>query len=317
MFDSFTGQGWLNLTNSVFLNYLTSSPLEQFMFLNLFTGCPFKHGPVVGVIFTLVIFILVSIMYRKYSIINYEASKDKIILLNKDNSSILHTYNFSNIESYLLSIDLLSNFNNLKCKSKKINFHSTLVQYYIKLTYNFVLNICRDNIIINYNIYVPFIYFIFNIILLGNCIGLLPYSLTITSTFIITLFISLTAFIGLNIIGLLLHGLSFFKMFLPQGVPLYIAPMLVVIEVFSYFIRVLSITIRLFANILAGHSLLKILITAIWFSLFNFLLWLPINAFVWFSIVPIFILECVIAVLQTYVFTLLIAIYLNDVFNLH
>lgn len=304
--------------NAIVLNWITEfknihivSPLEQFMILDLWPNCKYTYGSILGLLFGLVIFICFILVSFNSAPVLGLVDSNFLYSINSDNK-------LSNLLYYNLSTTLVSNTNHDN-SSFKLNksTHILLIKYYTEITYNFVLNMCRDNIPINTNIYIPYVYFIFNIILLGNCIGLLPFSLTITSTFIITLFISMTTFIGINIIGILINGIKLFKMFLPQGVPLYIAPMLVIIEIFSYFIRVLSITIRLFANILAGHSLLKILITSIWYSMFSLLGWIPINIFIWFSIVPIFILECVIAVLQTYVFTLLITIYLNDVFNLH
>jgi ATP synthase subunit 6 len=96
---------------------------------------------------------------------------------------------------------------------------------------------------------------------LSNLLGMLPYSMTVTSHLILTLFLSLAFFIGSNIIGVCYHKQSFFSLFLPEGVPLLIIPFLILIEYVSYVSRIFSLAIRLFANMLSGHILLKILIS--------------------------------------------------------
>ena len=88
---------------------------------------------------------------------------------------------------------------------------------------------------------------------------MIPYSFTITSSFVVTLFLSLGFFIGVNIIGCLVHGIAILSLFLPGGAPVIILPALVLIEILSYFARIFSLSIRLFANMMSGHTLLKIL----------------------------------------------------------
>jgi ATP synthase subunit 6 len=115
----------------------------------------------------------------------------------------------------------------------------------------------------NFNVknvtYFRFIASIFFVILFGNVTGLIPYYLTTTSYLVITLFISSVCFIGLNIIGIRLHGQKLFSLFVPEGTPFILTPFLIIIEIISYLARVASLSIRLFANMMAGHSLLKIL----------------------------------------------------------
>ena len=161
-------------------------------------------------------------------------------------------------------------------------------------------------------------YFIFIFIFSSNVLGLLPFSITTTGSFILIFNIALGLFIGINILGILIQKIKYFNLFLPSGVPLILAPALVMIELVSYLARVLSLSIRLFANMVAGHSLLKIIVTSIWHVIFfSNIAFLPIALISWLILVPIFLLECVIAFLQAYVFTLLIILYLNDVINLH
>lgn len=146
---------------------------------------------------------------------------------------------------------------------------------------------------------------------------MIPYSMTITSHAILTLYFSLAFFIGNNIIGVCYHKEQYFVLFLPQGVPLPIIPFLILVEYVSYISRIFSLAIRLFANLMSGHILLKILISFIWALMLS-------NIFNWFWIILplgiVFIvigLEMVICFLQAYVFILLIFIYLNDVINTH
>lgn len=123
----------------------------------------------------------------------------------------------------------------------------------------FIKTMVVENILIKVQIYFPYVFSLFLIILSGNFLGMLPYSYTITSAGIVTFYLSLKFFIGVNIIGLIKNQKYFVNLFMPSGSPLVIMPLLVLIELLSYFARVLSLAIRLFANMMSGHTLLKIL----------------------------------------------------------
>lgn len=150
---------------------------------------------------------------------------------------------------------------------------------------------------------------------------MIPFSITITSHLILTLTYALSFFIGINIIGILYHKEKWFRLFLPEGVPLFIVPFLFIIECLSYFSRVVSLSVRLFANMLSGHILMKILIGFVW----SIAIAAGSVSFIWttaaiFPLMVVFcvaFLEIVIAFLQAYVFFVLLSIYLNDVINLH
>lgn len=163
----------------------------------------------------------------------------------------------------------------------------------------------------------PLIFVIFTFLLFSNLIGMIPYSFTVTSHFIVTLGLSFSLFIGVTLVGFQTHGLHFFSLLLPQGVPLALAPFLVLLELISYCFRALSLGIRLFANMMAGHSLVKILSGFAWTMLsmggiMVFAHLAPLG--IVFALIG---LELGVAVLQAYVFTILICIYLNDAINLH
>jgi F-type H+-transporting ATPase subunit a len=116
-----------------------------------------------------------------------------------------------------------------------------------------------ENIIIKVQIYFPYIFSLFLLIIVGNLLGMFPYSYTLTSSIIITLYLSLSFFTGVNIIGLIKNKERFVNLFMPEGSPLIIMPILCIIELVSYIARVFSLAIRLFANMMSGHTLLKIL----------------------------------------------------------
>ena len=159
--------------------------------------------------------------------------------------------------------------------------------------------------------YFPFIFSLFIFILFCNMIGMLPYSFTVTSHIIVTLTFALFIFIGVTILGFVIHGFKYLKIFVPSGVPLILLPIISIIEIISYLSRPVSLSVRLFANMMAGHTMLKV------FGGFVVSLgliggWLPLS----FS-VALTGLEILVAFLQAYVFAILTCIYLNDALNLH
>ena len=187
----------------------------------------------------------------------------------------------------------------------------TRLQSMAELSYEFVANMIRDNVGTAGMKYFPFIFSLFMFILFCNLIGMIPFTFTVTSHIIVTFAMALVVFIGVTIIGFSLHGLHYLKLFVPAGVPMALLPLLVVIEVLSYLIRPISLSVRLFANMTAGHTMLKV------FGGFVVMLgilggWAPL-AFV----VALTGLEVGIAVLQAYVFTILTCIYLNDAVHMH
>jgi ATP synthase subunit 6 len=183
--------------------------------------------------------------------------------------------------------------------------------------YDFVLSLINENIKQGGLAYFPLIFTVFVFLLSCNLMGMIPYSFTVTSHIVVTFGLALGIFIGVNIIGAKIHGIHFFSLFLPSGVPLIMAPFLVLVELIGYSFRVVSIALRLFANMMAGHSLLKILAGFAWtmFSAGGSLAIAHlVPVLVIFAIVG---LELGIAFLQAYVFSVLLCIYLNDAISLH
>jgi F-type H+-transporting ATPase subunit a len=179
------------------------------------------------------------------------------------------------------------------------------LQSVAELGYEFVADMLETSAGHGGDAYFPFVFTLFMFVLLGNCLGLVPYSFTYTSHIIVTFALAITVFIGVTIIGIAKHGFRFLRLFVPSGVPIVLLVILVPIELLSYCIRPFTLSIRLFANMLAGHTMLAIFA--------GFAASLPL-----FGILPvgvdvlIYFLEVLFAVLQAYVFAILTCLYLRD-----
>ena len=190
-------------------------------------------------------------------------------------------------------------------------------QSLIELIYEFVVSLVSEQIGKKGVQYFPFVFTLFTFLLLSNLIGMIPYSFTTTSHFVITFTLSFCVFIAMTLIGFQTHGLQFFSFLLPPGAPLILAPGLVVIELVSYCFRGISLGVRLFANMMAGHTLVKILSGFAW-SMLSLSGVLKAAAAIPFLVVfALMFLEVGVACLQAYVFTILTCIYLNDAIHLH
>jgi F-type H+-transporting ATPase subunit a len=166
-------------------------------------------------------------------------------------------------------------------------------------------------------VYVPFIYSIFFFVLIGNLISNVPYSFAINASAVVTLGLSVTIFMGVTILSLSKHKLKFFSYFIPSGTPLALVPLIVLIEVVSYLSRAVSLGVRLFANLTAGHTLLKILSTFL-YKLFSSSLIVFVLTLIPFAIfIGLIGLEVAVSLIQSFVLTLLTCSYLKDAIDLH
>lgn len=165
--------------------------------------------------------------------------------------------------------------------------------------------------------YFPFFFFLFSFILFNNLVGMVPYSFCLTSHIAITFTLGIIIWVGTTIIGFRTHGRHFFGRFMPSGAPFAIMPFLITIEVLSYVFTVISISVRLFANMMAGHSLLKILAGFAWVMLSGGIVGVFGAGITLFVVTLITGLEVGIAFLQAYVFTMLSCMYLADCITLH
>ena len=185
------------------------------------------------------------------------------------------------------------------------------IQLITEMSYMFIAKMISDTAGSNAKPFFPFIFTLFMFVLFCNMIGMLPYSFTVTSHIIVTFALAALIFVGVTILGFIKHGIKYLELFVPKGVPIVLLPLIIVIEIISYLSRPVSLSVRLFANMMAGHTMLKV------FGGFVISLgllggWLPLS----FS-VALTGLEILVAFLQAYVFAILTCIYLNDALNLH
>jgi F-type H+-transporting ATPase subunit a len=186
-----------------------------------------------------------------------------------------------------------------------------------ELSYEFVLNMCTDTIGPEGRGYFPFVFTLFFFILFGNLLGVFPYFFAFNSHIMVTLALAVLVFVLVTIVGLKEHGLHWFSYFVPAGVPALLLPLMVVIELISYFSRIISLSVRLFANMMAGHVMLEVFGSFIIMlagvgvlGYFPAALSLAVNtALIGF--------EILVASLQAYVFAILTCIYLHDAVHLH
>ena len=189
----------------------------------------------------------------------------------------------------------------------------TRLQSAAEIAYEFVATSVRSTAGSEGMKFFPFVFSIFMFVLTLNMLGIIPYAFTVTSHIIITAALALTVFFTVLVYGLWRHGFHFFNLFVPKGVPIYILPLIVAIEILSFVSRPISHSVRLFANMLAGHITLKV------FAGFIILLGGSLGAIGWVGsmlpfamVVVLFALETLVAFLQAYVFAILTCIYLND-----
>ena len=217
---------------------------------------------------------------------------------------------FTNASLFMIisTVSILLIFN---LGSKRNSVLPNKLQLLAELSYTFVAKMISDTAGSKAKPYFAFIFSLFMFVLFCNMFGMIPYTFTVTSHIIVTFILASFIFIGVTIIGFIKHGFGYLKLFVPSGVPAVLLPLIVVIEIISYLSRPISLSVRLFANMMAGHTMMKV------FGGFVISLglvggWLPLS----FS-VALTGLEILVAFLQAYVFAILTCIYLNDALNLH
>ena len=226
------------------------------------------------------------------------------INLGEINLSFTNASLFMTISSILILLFLFLG-------TKKKSLVPSKIQFVTEASYTFVAKMINDTAGSNAKSFFPFIFTLFMFVLFANMVGMLPYSFTVTSHIIVTFVLAAIVFIGVTILGFIKHGFKYLEIFVPKGVPIILLPLIVIIEIISYLSRPVSLSVRLFANMMAGHTMLKV------FGGFVISLgllggWLPLG----FS-VALTGLEILVAILQAYVFAILTCIYLNDALNLH
>ena len=217
---------------------------------------------------------------------------------------------FTNASLFMM-ISALTIISVLFAGTKRKAIVPTKIQLLTEISYTLVSKMISDTAGSKAKPYFPFIFSLFMFVLFCNMLGMLPYSFTVTSHIIVTFALAAVIFIGVTIIGFANHGVGYLKLFIPSGVPVVLLPLIVIIEIISYLARPVSLSVRLFANMMAGHTMLKV------FGGFVISLgiiggWLPLS-----FTVALTGLEILIAFLQAYVFAILTCIYLSDALNLN
>ena len=183
-------------------------------------------------------------------------------------------------------------------------------QSLVEVSYEFITGMIRETAGREGLVYFPLIFSLFMFVLMANTLGMIPYAYTVTSQIIVTFALAIMIFIFVTIIGFYKHGMKYFRMFLPEGTPMAVAPLLIPIEIISYCMRPVTLSVRLFANMLAGHVILKVIagftvVMGIW-GLAPISLNVAIIGFEFF-----------VAGIQAYIFTILSCLYLHDALHLH
>jgi len=217
---------------------------------------------------------------------------------------------FTNSSFYMiLAATLITTFLVMSVRGRALV--PTRTQSVAELSYEFIAKMVRQNTGTEGMKYFPFVFSLFVFILTLNMLGMIPGSFTVTSHIVVTFALAALVFVVVTAIGFARHGLGYLKLFVPEGVPMWLMPLIVPIEVISYLIRPVSLSVRLFANMMAGHTMLKVFA--------GFAVSLPVFA----KVAPVAFtvaftgLEFVVAFLQAFIFTVLTCIYLNDAINMH
>jgi len=196
-------------------------------------------------------------------------------------------------------------------KSKGI-FIPNRWQALMEVVYKFIYGILKENAGKKGDFFFPFMFAIFMFLLICNLSGIIPYSFTVTAHIVVTFTISLIIWIGSLVIGFRTHGLKYFTIFVPAGVPFVIIPIIIPIEIISFIIPLISLGVRLFANIISGHILLKVIVGFAWSIIIA-------GGFIFIAhfipIIVLFILlflETAVALIQAYIFTILSCLYIGN-----
>ena len=215
---------------------------------------------------------------------------------------------FTNASAFMMLIVLLISVFVIGGMSKASAIPSRW-QSMVEMVYEFISNMLHDAAGREARKFFPFVFSIFMFVLFANLIGMLPYTFTVTSHIAVTFALAAVIFLGVTVLGFMNHGLSFLKLFVPTGVPIALSPLLVVIELISYLTRPVSLSVRLFANMMAGHTMLKVLA--------GFVASMGVAGILPLAFITALTgLEIIIAVLQAYVFAILTCIYLNDAYHI-
>jgi F-type H+-transporting ATPase subunit a len=220
-----------------------------------------------------------------------------------------HDLSFTNSSLFMfVAVTLILGFFTMAARNRRVI--PNRMQAAAEMVYELISSMVKDNVGTEGAKFFPVVFCLFNFVLVCNLLGMVPYSFTVTSHISVTFALAMFVFLGVTIVAFYKHGLHFLSFFLPSGTPMLLAPVMVIIELFTYLSRPISLSIRLAANMMAGHVLLKVLA--------GFVVMMGV-----YGIAPLLFVvimtgfEIFVAVLQAYIFTILTCVYLNDAVNMH
>ena len=190
-------------------------------------------------------------------------------------------------------------------------------QMFAEMLYEFVSKMVNENIGKDGRQYFPLIFTIFMFILMGNILGLFPHSFTFTSHLVVTGVLALMVFFMTIGFGIYNHGMKFFTLFIPSGAPWWLMPIIVPIEIISFFVRPVTLSVRLFANMMAGHIILKVVVSFAIAAAGMGIAWATLGIFPVLINTGLMMFELLVAAIQAYVFAILSCVYLKDSVELH
>lgn len=221
-----------------------------------------------------------------------------------------HDISFTN-SSLLMVLAIFASTSLMLFATRKKALVPSRSQVMVEAVYGMIDDMLYQNVGEKGKRFMPLIFSLFMFLLFCNLFGMMPYSFTVTSHISVTFVLAMLVFLTVTIVGFVRHGFHFLSLFLPKGTPLWLAPLLVMIEFIAYLARPISLSLRLTANMIAGHVLLKVLAGFMVVMVF-YLKAIPAP-----FIIILTGFEFVIAILQAYIFTILSCVYLNDAVNLH
>lgn len=220
-----------------------------------------------------------------------------------------YNVSFTN-SSLMLFINLFVLTLILYLSARKVNILPTRTQMLGESIYELISEMVKSTAGVKAKKFLPFIFSLFVFILTCNIMGMLPYAFTVTSHIIVTFILAAVIFLGITAIGFYKHGLKYLRIFLPAGTPMFMAPLMIFTEFFAYMVRPLSLSVRLAANMTAGHIVMKVIasfaLMAGVIGIAPFVLLIALTGF-----------EIFVAVLQAYIFSILSCVYLSDAMNMH
>lgn len=213
--------------------------------------------------------------------------------------------------SLFMTITLFAVFLFLGLSVKKLNEYPSRLQASGEMLYNFICGMIDETAGEKAKPFMPFMLTLFMFIITCNLLGMIPFSFTVTSHIAVTFAMAITIFTAITLLGFFKHGFHFLTLFVPKGAPMFLAPLMIIIEFIAYLVRPISLSIRLAANMMAGHIVMKVIASLI-------LMFGIIIGLLPFALLTILVgFEIFVAVLQAYIFTILTCVYLSDALNLH